>query len=103
MIFVIEYVIFNFVNTKKLEKGVSQNKLKEFTKDIGISYMLNVEFLLLVDSVNESLKSLISELNIVRKRRNDIVHSGKGVTQEEAIHAFNITKELLNYLNIGKK
>jgi hypothetical protein len=100
--FIIEYVIFQYVQDKKLEKGISMNKLKDYSQRVGISYMINVELPMLVEDYNDDVKSLVIELDKVRKIRNDVVHQAKTVSMEQATIALTATRKLLQYFKIPK-
>jgi hypothetical protein len=100
--FVIEYVVFKFVENKKIERGLSKNKLKDFSNRIGISYLLNIEMPLLLDTYDDIAKKIITELDQVRKVRNDIVHNAKNVTHKEALHAYKSVNDLLGFLKMKK-
>jgi hypothetical protein len=100
--FIIENVIFNFIENKKIAKGISRKKLKESSNRVGISYLLNIELPMLVDNYDDKIKSLITSLDAVRKVRNDVVHNGGLVKEDEAEKAVLVTVEMLNYFKIEK-
>jgi hypothetical protein len=101
-VFVIEFVVFRFTEKKKIERGISKNKLKDFSNRIGISYLINIEMPLLMETYDDHAKKILSELDQVRKIRNDIVHNAKDVTEMEARHAYTSVNNLLGYLKIEK-
>jgi len=95
---VVELVTARFVNDAKLAKGVSKNKLDMYRKDIGISYMLNVDLPLLLAPLTEGEKKVIQRANTLGGRRNKVVHEGAVVSKDEAREAINAAYELLELL-----
>ncbi len=100
--FIVENVVYNYIEEKKIAKGISRNKLKEASNRVGISYLLNIELPILIDNYDDTAKNLISSLDKIRKIRNDVVHNGDSVSEEEAENAISATVEMLNYFNIQK-
>lgn len=100
--FIVENVIYNFIEEKKTSRGISRNKLKEASNRVGISYLINIELPMLVDNYDGKAKNLILSLDGIRKIRNNIVHNGGSVSKNEAENAVSVTVEMLNYFNIEK-
>ncbi len=94
----LEIAIVNFLKEKKLQKGVSKNKIESFETEIGISYLINIELQLVADVNDQRLKDLIAEMNKLRKLRNDVIHENRIVTRENAEEAISILGKFLNYI-----
>jgi len=95
---VLELAAARFINEAKIAKGVSKKKLEEFHRDIGISYMLNVDLPLFLFPLSEKERQTIQEADAVRRTRNKVVHAGGVVSKEEALHAINAASNLLDLL-----
>ena len=95
--FSIEQVITDLLRAVKIERGVPPRKLKDHEKNIGISYMINVE-LALVLRRDHPVRALIPQLNGVNTIRNGVVHKSREVNYREAAHAINIASKLMEML-----
>jgi hypothetical protein len=93
---VTELAVARFVNEAKIAKGVSKKKLAEYRRDIGISYMLNVDLPLLLCPLTIKEGKTLQDVDTVRTKRNKVVHEGAPVSKEEALHAINAAKVLLD-------
>lgn len=100
--FVIESVVYKFVEQKKIEKGISKNKLKDFTNRIGISYLINIEMPLLLEVNDEKSKRILDNIDQVRRLRNEVVHKNREVSVQEADLAIAAVNSLLSFLKIPK-
>ncbi|MBB4081153.1 hypothetical protein GGR28_003801 [Lewinella aquimaris] len=95
----IESLVGSLVTSAKIERGLSKSTIKNYEKDIGISYQINIELPLLFPSFVGENKAIISDLNKIRKIRNDIVHKGKVVTGEEAAIAIKTVQKFVDIIN----
>jgi hypothetical protein len=95
--FAFEAVISDFLRHIKLGRGVSPGKLKEYEKDLGISYMVNID-LPLVTYPDKRIQEILSDLNRVNTIRNGIVHKARDVSQEEAAFAITTVSKLFEIL-----
>ncbi len=93
-----ELAAARFVNDAKIAKGVSKTKLEEYRRDIGISYMLNVDLPLLLCPLSVKERQTIQEADAVRHTRNKVVHAGGVVSKEAALHAISAANNLLDLL-----
>jgi hypothetical protein len=93
-----ELAIAQFVNKAKIAKGVSKAKLEDFRRDIGISYMINVDLPLVLHPLAVNERKIIQNVDAVRKKRNDVVHEGAAVSKEEALFAINAASDLFKLL-----
>ncbi|MCX6755177.1 MAG: hypothetical protein NT068_01365 [Candidatus Nomurabacteria bacterium] len=75
-------IIIEFILGKKIQKiliaqGVSQNKIKDIKKDIGMSISLNLLIPLSISKKEYAKqKSYIEKIDKLRKIRNEIIHEG---------------------------
>jgi len=69
-----EIATAQFVRTGWLARGVSRKKLKEYEHDIGFAEMLNVHLFALCPPERRPDRSLVGEVDRVRRCRNDLVH-----------------------------
>ena len=97
-----ETAIMKFVNKLKLENGVSKNKLDDYKEEVSISYVINIEIPFLVENLTDDERSVLGRINRVRKIRNDVVHNGKNVTEQEAREAINAVFDLLKFIEPEK-
>lgn len=73
-------IIIEFILSKKIQKiltvqGVSQNKIKEMKREIGMSISLNLIIPLSISKKEyEKQKSCIEKIDKLRKVRNEIIH-----------------------------
>lgn len=95
----LEIAIVNFLKEKKIQKGVSKNKIESFETEIGISYLINIELQLVADVNDQRLKDLIAEMNKLRKLRNDVIHENEIVARENAEKAISVLGKFLNYID----
>jgi hypothetical protein len=79
-----ETVIVEFLGAKKLAKGVSRKKMKDWEQEVGVGYMLNIELPLIIENMTREDRETLGEVDRVRRMRNDIVHDGKRPTEGEA-------------------
>lgn len=96
----IEVAVIAFLKRKKMEKGVSNKKLKDFESKVPFSYLINVELHLVVDVDDDAFHKSIDKINEIRKLRNDVVHKNKIVNYEDASSAFRAAIEFLGYLGL---
>ena len=95
----LESLLVSMITNAKIERGISRRVIKDFERDIGISYHIKIELPLLFPDLVEKNKELISKLDKLRKVRNDVVHKGKIVTEKEATIAIKIVGEFVEILN----
>jgi len=93
-----ELAIAKFVNENKIARGVSSAKLRDFRRDIGISYMINVDLPLLLSPLSPQERRVLTGIDVVRKKRNDVVHEGAAVSEDEALRAINAARDLFDLL-----
>lgn len=93
-----EQIVFHTLKQIKLSKGISNTTIKNFSKDIGISYMINVELPLVFEEY-ETHRQLFQDVDKIRKKRNDVVHSNEDVSEEEAKFAVETSYKLYTLLN----
>jgi len=90
----VEFFISEYLFKQKLLKGVSKEKLKNFSKDISISYMLNVEIPMFIEDLTDQKRTIVAAVDRVRKIRNNIVHNGKKASEEDAEESISSVKNL---------
>jgi hypothetical protein len=93
----IEQIVVRILKRIKLEKGISNQTLKAFNKEVGIAYMLNVEIPLVLEEYI-SQKDLFGNIDKIRKKRNAVVHNGEVVSEDEAKFAVDNAFKLYNTL-----
>jgi hypothetical protein len=84
---VAESLTSKYLDKWKLRQGVSNKKIKEFKKEVGISYKLNVEMIASIPNVNDDHRRIIGAVDVIRSKRNRIVHDGEGADAKESHHA----------------
>ncbi|NJX16263.1 hypothetical protein [Tamlana crocina] len=95
----IEVLIVDKLTKYKLANGVSKKRLKDFKKDIPISYLINVELPLILNNITDYDRGVLGKIDSIRKIRNDIVHENKKPTKEECEFAFKAVNDFLGILN----
>ncbi|MCD4786140.1 MAG: hypothetical protein K8T10_20150 [Candidatus Eremiobacteraeota bacterium] len=100
-----EIVITKYVVSKYQSAGVSNNKIKDSEKDLGLSMKLNLELPTLAPDSMKPSGNMINMINKGRKIRNKIVHEGKieEVSEESVGEVFNAAIELFEYLEKVEK
>lgn len=97
----VEQIIVKALKSIKLSKGISKTTIKDFEKEVGIGYFLNIEIPLVLDSYKEN-QTLFQNIDKVRKKRNNVVHRGETVSESEAKFAlensYNLFRLLSNYI-----
>ncbi|MBK8814521.1 MAG: hypothetical protein IPN42_02970 [Methylococcaceae bacterium] len=83
----------------KRKAGVSKKKLDEYETEVSISYMINVELPAFLDHITNQERQTLGEIDRIRKLRNEAMHKGKPVTQEQALLSINACSNLLYLLN----
>lgn len=93
----VEQILVRALKTIKISKGISNQTIKNFNKEVGIGYMLNVEIPLVIEDYALH-KEVFSNVDKIRKKRNDVVHNGETVSEEEARFAVDNSYTLYNLL-----
>ena len=96
----LEIGIVSLLRKRKLEKGISKNKIDDFESEVGISYLLNIELPLTHQVNDEIFKPLLSKVDAIRKLRNKVIHENRNISFEDAENAFKTAIEFLHYLGI---
>jgi hypothetical protein len=97
----LEIIVGDFLRHKKIEKGVSKKKLDNFSKDLRFSYMLNVEVPIFLNSISEKERELIGKIDKIRVKRNEIIHNGAIVNEDEAKNAISLCQEFTQLLDLN--
>ena len=92
---VAESVISMALRKIKQDKGVSKTKLKEYAKEVGIGYQINVEIPVLFDNLTDNERQILGSINKIRKIRNEVIHEGISVSEETALEAINSVSKLI--------
>ena len=61
---------------------------------MGIGYKINILLPILFENISVEEKELLDKVNGIRKIRNNVVHAGKLVFQEEATEAVRVAKSI---------
>jgi glycogen synthase len=85
-----ETFIVEILKQIKISKGITNKKIKNI--DIPISYLLNIELPLVLNEFDESWKTVINNIDLVRSIRNKIVHDNYKPTRDEAINSANYVR-----------
>ncbi|MFH0792471.1 MAG: hypothetical protein V2A74_00400 [bacterium] len=95
-----EIFVTRYIVSLKQRKGVSKSKIDRFKTEVPFGYVLNVELPCLVEGgLSPTEFELISQVDNVRKLRNDVVHENGEVTEKDALHAVNAVRSLIHFLN----
>jgi hypothetical protein len=94
----IEFSIEAFLNAKKIKANISKQQIDDFKREVGIGYKMNIELPLALGTIDNEFKALLSDINKIRKLRNEIVHSGKDVSDGQARGAINSIYSFVDYL-----
>jgi hypothetical protein len=95
--FSIESVLNEFLQHIKAKAGISTNTLKQYEGEVGMSYKINVE-LPLVLQTNHPVRQLIPGLKTANTLRNKVVHTGRKVTYQEAASVVTVADKLIRAL-----
>jgi len=98
----IESVVVGYLTAEKLKRGISKKKVDDYKTQVGISYLLNIEFPL-ITTLNEDEKKIIFAVNEVRKIRNGVVHEGKDVSEKEAKKSIESVDKLMKLISDKQK
>jgi len=94
----IEVLVVDILTKYKLANGVSNKKLKEFKKNIPISYLINVELPLILNEITIEDRKVLSKIDSIRKIRNEIIHESRKITREECEFAFKAVNDFFDVL-----
>ncbi|WP_298346564.1 hypothetical protein [uncultured Algibacter sp.] len=94
----IEVLVVNILTKYKLANGVSNKKLKEFKKNIPISYLINVELPLILNNITIEDRKVLSKIDGIRKIRNEIIHENRKIAREECEFAFKAVNDFFEVL-----
>jgi hypothetical protein len=99
LFFIIESCIVDFLTDEKLKLGISNKKIKEFRTEVGISYLINIELPLVLRNIEDTDKEMLNKIDVMRKKRNDLVHNRGDITNVEANDALDVTVAFVNMLS----
>jgi len=94
-----ETQIYQYIKKRKIDLGVSKNKLKDYETEVGIGYMINIELPMLIPEIDSNTRQVIGELDKVRKLRNKIVHNNFIPTKKEVVNAIKSIEKFLSYIH----
>jgi hypothetical protein len=94
----IEVSVQDYLTGKKAKTNIPQKILDDYSRETGIAYQTNIEIPLTLGTVDTKYNNLLSDINKIRKLRNNIVHSGEEVTAEQTRDAIHKIKEFVSYL-----
>lgn len=83
----VEIRLRDYVYQLKLKKGISKRKLDDYKIEVGIGYILNIEFPTLLNEVTPDIRAVIDGMDWARKLRNKIVHERMTAKQQDALDA----------------
>lgn len=95
----IEVILVRVLEDIKRSKGVANRKIKDFRKEIPISYQLNVELVMLIEDITEEDRTTLGKIDKLRRLRNAIIHENKRVVRENSIFAFEAVENFLKLIN----
>ena len=95
---VAELAISKALQKLKLDAGVSKGKLKEYRKEVSISYCINIELPAFCKDLSDQERQVLGDIDKTRKLRNDVVHEGAPVSQEQALESIKAVSNLLVFL-----
>ncbi|HLG41407.1 MAG TPA: hypothetical protein VI461_17135 [Chitinophagaceae bacterium] len=98
----LEIAIVSYTTDHKVKKGISKNKIKDYERDIGVSYLINIELPLIHPTNDTAFKNLLSQIDLIRKLRNNAIHENKSVSETDATNAIKTLVEFLNYIGYKK-
>ena len=93
----IEQIVYRSLKTMMAAKGISNNKIKDFEKEVGIAYKLNIDFPILLPDFHLH-EQTFQDVDKIRKKRNAVIHNGDSVTKGEALFAIEASFKLYNIL-----
>ncbi|MEK6763656.1 MAG: hypothetical protein AABY96_13165 [Nitrospirota bacterium] len=94
----VEVCISSFLIKSKLSRGVSSKKLKDYQDEIPMAYKLNIELPLFLENLTENERQVIGGVDWLRKKRNDVIHEAKPVSETEAKEAVRVTGAVFDLL-----
>lgn len=95
----IEIHLGDYISSYKINNGVSNKKIKKYDNEIPIGYLIEVELPMILDEIDEEMRSVLGDINKLRGIRNKIVHQGYSATREEAISGVNSVMKYLEKLS----
>lgn len=94
----IETSVEKFLSERKKKLGISDQNLSDFSRETGIGYQINIEIPLVLGEIDQEHMAIINTLNKIRKIRNNIVHRGYQVSDEDVDFAINVVQYYVVYL-----
>ena len=94
-----EVALGTILRQYKIAKGVSNQKLNATKRDLGLSYQLNVELVMMLDPATDSERAIIRAADSVRTLRNGIIHDGESVSEVAGNKAVRDIRNLLDMLS----
>lgn len=95
--FAIEQVVTEVLKDVKRSAGISEETIKSYEGEIGMSYKLNVE-IPLTFRPEHPVRRLIPELKGANTLRNGVVHKGRSVTYRDAASVIEVADRLIKAL-----
>lgn len=92
----VETVVTSILDKLKLEKGVSKQKIDDYANEVGIAYKINIEVPAFFSPISDDERSELGNVNRLRKLRNEIIHTGRFPTKEEAEESLACSGKLLD-------
>jgi hypothetical protein len=80
----LEVVTSDFLRYKKIAAGVSKTKLNDYSKDLRISYMINVEVPIFISPMTDAKREILGKVDAIRNKRNNVIHQGYTVNENDA-------------------
>ena len=103
LFFTIESFLVEFLTNEKVKVGISNNKIKEYKSEVGISYLINIELPLVIKEISTEDKEIIIRVDNMRKKRNDLVHNNGNISETEAKDALKTTISFIELLKTKAK
>lgn len=98
LFFAIESMLSDFLTKEKIKHGISNNKIKDYRGEVGVSYLINIEIRLVLNNLTTDEIDILGKVDSIRKKRNEIVHNNSDVSEKEATEAIKIAEDFINLL-----
>jgi hypothetical protein len=95
----LEVVTSRFLREKKIAAGVSKKRLNDYSKDLRISYMINVEVPIFIPPMTDAKREILARVDAIRNKRNKVIHDGYTVTENDARSAIETVQDFVCLLD----
>jgi len=89
-----EIQIESFLRAYRISKGVAESVIEQMEGEVGIAYKISIELPTILSPLTQDFRDTLRDLNAIRKVRNQIVHNGREISENEAKEAIDVVARL---------